>query len=316
LKLPNVKDIYREYYGHWRSLHNGLIIPPLYLELETAPRKTIYWRIDHELRLYCQGHKEGAIMTILNRIAKNLLRLAGFDVERLAGDSLLFFAQKQRGEIWFSYNTQLQKLFDEESIDLVLDVGANKGQFAEKIRSFYLGTILSFEPVSSVFERLQKAASSDPNWHVYNCALGSQECTQEINVSDETMFSSLLKSNEYCAKRFGEYSLGKHSERVSVRRAENVLEEIAPKIRGNRIFLKMDTQGYDTVVFEGLGSALERIVLLQSEVSLLPIYDGMPHWTESLSLYERNGFSVVGMFPVNRDSSRVLEYDCLMIRHK
>jgi FkbM family methyltransferase len=245
-----------------------------------------------------------------------LLRVAGFGVERLVGDSFLFFAQEKRGDIWFSYDIQLGKLIAEQSIDLVLDVGANKGQFAQKIRSFYSGTILSFEPVSSAFERLQEAASSDPNWHVYNCALGSQECIQEINVSHETMFSSLLKSNDYCSKRFGENSLGKHSEAVSVRRAESLLEEIAHKIRGNRIFLKMDTQGYDTVVFEGLGTALERIVLLQSEVSLLPNYDGMPHWTECISVYERNGFGVVGMFPVNREASRIIEYDCLMIKRK
>ena len=103
---------------------------------------------------------------------------------------------------------------------------------------------------------------------------------------------------------------------VSVRRADKLLEEIAPKIHGNRIFLKMDTQGYDTAVFEGIGTALERVVLLQSEVSLIPIYEGMPHWTESISTYERKSFGVVGMFPINRDSGRVIEYDCLLAKMK
>lgn len=92
-----------------------------------------------------------------------------------------------------------------------------------------------------------------------------------------------------------------------------VAGETAPE-DGARVFLKMDTQGYDTAVFEGLGTALAHVVLLQSEVSLIPIYAGMPHWTESIATYEKNGFGVVGMFPVSRDSSRVVEYDCLLVK--
>lgn len=237
-----------------------------------------------------------------------------FDVERLAGNSFLFVNQRRREDAWFSYDAQLRKLIEQESIDLVLDVGANEGQFAKKIRSFYAGKILSFEPVLSVFETLEKAASSDPDWHVYHCALGSQECTQLINISKYTLFSSLLRANDYCLKRFGADALAVVAEPVSVRRADKILEEVAPKIQGNRIFLKMDTQGYDTVVFEGFGTALKHVVLLQSEVSLIPIYEGMPHWTESICTYEKNGFGVAGMFPITRDSARVIEYDCLLTR--
>jgi hypothetical protein len=67
-------------------------------------------------------------------------------------------------------------------------------------------------------------------------------------------------------------------------------------------------------VFKGLGNKLDEVLVLQSEVSLIPIYDNMPHWTESISLYESAGFGVVGMFPVNWDAGRVVEYDCLLTR--
>lgn len=240
--------------------------------------------------------------------------MTGLDVERLVGRSFLLIDQKRRGDAWFSYEAQLRAFIEQERIDLVLDVGANVGQFAQMLRSFYTGTILSFEPVVSVFENLQKAASSDPDWHVYNCALGSREGEQSINVSESTVFSSLLSSNEYCSQHFGAHAVGTRAESVSVRRADALLEEISPKIQGARVFLKMDTQGYDTAVFEGLGTALAHVVLLQSEVSLIPIYTGMPHWTESIATYEKNGFGVVGMFPVSRDSSRVVEYDCLLVK--
>lgn len=217
-----------------------------------------------------------------------------------------------RMDATFSYRAQIRSVIERSDIDLVIDAGANEGQFARSLRSFYAGQILSFEPVTFAFDKLAEAASADPKWHVYKLALGSRDCTQTINVSDRTLFSSLLKSNDYCAQRFGDRAKGKHKEVIRICRLDGLLEEIVPDIGSKRVFLKMDTQGYDLEVFKGLGQRLERVTALQSEVSLISIYEGMPHWTDSISLYERTGFGVVGMFPVNRDSGRVIEYDCLL----
>jgi hypothetical protein len=101
---------------------------------------------------------------------------------------------------------------------------------------------------------------------------------------------------------------------IRIRGLDQLLEEIVPDIGNRRVFLKMDHQGYDLWVFKGLGNRLERVIGLQSEVSLISIYEGMPNWTDSISLYEQAGFGVVGTFPVNRDSGRVIEYDCLLER--
>ncbi|MGO9527578.1 MAG: FkbM family methyltransferase [Verrucomicrobiia bacterium] len=100
---------------------------------------------------------------------------------------------------------------------------------------------------------------------------------------------------------------------TSPRRLDDVLDEVAPDCHRKRIFLKMDTQGYDLKVFKGLGNKLDHIVAIQSEVSLIPIYENMPHRTDSISLYERAGFGVAGLFPVTLDACRVIEHDCLMV---
>jgi hypothetical protein len=50
-----------------------------------------------------------------------------------------------------------------------------------------------------------------------------------MNGADQTVFSSLLKSNGYCEDRFGGGSLGIKQEIVCVQRIE-VLDEIAPAI--------------------------------------------------------------------------------------
>jgi len=246
---------------------------------------------------------------------KNLVeRLTGREIERFGSKSFIIIDKERRAEAWFSYHAQLRSIIEKFDINVVIDVGANEGQFTQRLRSFYLGEILSFEPVTFSFEKLAKAASTDPNWHVYKLALGSQEATQTLNVSDATIFSSLFKTNDYCIRRFGEPAQRKREEVVSVRRLDELLEGIAPDIEKKRIFLKMDTQGYDMEVFRGLGNKLKHVTAIQSEVSLVSIYEGMPHWTESISVYEKAGFGIVGMFPVSWDSGRIIEYDCLLVR--
>jgi len=254
-------------------------------------------------------------MDTFRRRVKNLVEsLIGIEIEHYGRKSFAIIDKKNTIDAWFSYRAQLRSIIDKFKINVVIDVGANEGQFAQNLRSFYVGEILSFEPVTFVFEKLAKAASTDLMWRVYKQALGSQESTQTINVSDQTLFSSLLRTNDYCIQRFGDVAQGKRKEVVTIKRLDRLLENLVPDIKNKRIFLKMDTQGYDTEVFKGLGNNLKHVVALQSEVSLISIYEGMPHWTESISIYEKAGFGVVGMFPVNRDLGRVIEYDCLLTR--
>jgi FkbM family methyltransferase len=252
---------------------------------------------------------------LFRKRAKTIIEgLTGRDIERFGSKSFAIIDKEDTTDIWFSYRAQIRSLIKKFEINVVIDVGANKGQFAQELRSVYLGEIFSFEPVTVVFKKLAEAASNDPQWHVYKLALGSQDSTQTINISDQTRFSSLLRTNNYCIQRFGDGARGKREEVVSIRRLDNLLENLGPDIENKRIFLKMDTQGYDTEVFKGLGNNLKDVIALQSEVSLISIYEGMPHWTESISIYENAGFGVVGMFPVTRDSGRVIEYDCLLVR--
>jgi FkbM family methyltransferase len=212
------------------------------------------------------------------------------------------------------YILQRRQVFEDFAIDLALDVGANTGQFAHDLRALYKGDLISFEPASAAFNHLAKTASRDPHWKVCQFALGSRNSTQTMNVYHRSELNSFLKTNAYCTEHHGENAAITGQEVVSVRRLDDVLDEVAPDCHRKRIFLKMDTQGYDLEVFKGLGNKLEHVVAIQSEVSLIPIYENMPHWTDSISFYERAGFGVAGLFPVTLDACRVIEYDCLMVR--
>jgi len=213
---------------------------------------------------------------------------------------------------WFIFRVQLKRIFIDNKIDVLIDVGANEGQFAKDVRNIFDGQIFSFEPVKSVFDILDKNAVNDKKWQVFNFALGSESKNATINISKHTVFSSLLKTNEYCKSAFGDKSASLSQEEILIKRLDEVLPEIMPDIQNKRIFLKIDTQGYDVEVFKGLGKYLNCVYGVQTEVSLISIYEGMKHWTEGITIFEKAGFAIVGMYSINREKNKVIEYDCLL----
>ena len=69
----------------------------------------------------------------------------------------------------------IKDIVETHRIDLVLDVGANTGQFGAYLRELgYAGTIHSFEPVEATFQALQRRTSGDANWSCHRMALGRE----------------------------------------------------------------------------------------------------------------------------------------------
>jgi FkbM family methyltransferase len=281
-------------------------------------------------------------MSKFKQLLKNIIKsISGYKLEGLSNGSFAFLKENVSVEYFWPSTVILRQEIDDEvesnrkiydrlcqlriktlldryQINVVIDVGANEGQFASELRRMgYQGKIISFEPISSVFETLKTVASIDRDWDVYNLALGKQNSQQTIYIANDSAFSSLLKSNDWCEREFGDESVGKREETVIVRRLEEVLHETIENLDQARIYLKMDTQGYDLEVFMGLGEMDKKVLALQSEMSVVPIYQGMPHLTASISFFEQAGFGIAGMYPVSTEklALRVVEFDCLMVRN-
>jgi len=196
----------------------------------------------------------------------------------------------------------------ERRVDVVLDVGANRGFWSKHLRMLgYKGLILAFEPDPETFQHLERMAAGDSQWRVFNCALGSKAGEMDFHVildGEQTVLSSAFKPLS------GTPTIEK---RVPVRTVAEVLQ--SENIGADRrIFLKMDTQGYDLEVFAGV-ETLDNIVMLQSEVSVVPIYHGMPHYTDALRRYEEAGFDLRDLFVAGLMSNgNVMEYDALMLK--
>ena len=93
-----------------------------------------------------------------------------------------------------SHSGRMKRLFDFYQINLVLDVGANEGQFGRSLRNFgYHGKIISFEPLSQAHKKLVRVTGRDSNWAVApKMAIGSTSSEVTINVAANLESSSIL----------------------------------------------------------------------------------------------------------------------------
>jgi FkbM family methyltransferase len=236
------------------------------------------------------------------KLARALLNRAGFDLIR---------TKHQHG----SLDAHLRNLFDAKAIDCVLDVGANSGQYGTFLRQLgFDGYIVSFEPVRSVFSKLEHTAARDRKWLCYNLALGDDAGEKEINVYSSTVFSSFLSANDY-SKGIWKSLNSVAPELVSVVRLDDIFAEIEQRTACTSVYLKMDTQGFDRNVFNGALNSLGKVLAMQSELSLLSVYEGMPFAYDVLNEYHARDYYISGLYPINRDDSlAVIEYDCVLVR--
>lgn len=207
-----------------------------------------------------------------------------------------------------------QRLLAHCGIDLVLDVGANEGQFAIELRrGGYRGRIVSFEPLSSAFARLAARAARDPAWSTMNLALSDADGTAIINVSGNSVSSSLLAMLPTHGESAPE-SAYVGQEAIETRRLDGLFMRLAGPAA--HVYLKIDTQGSELRVLEGAGAALGNIELLEIELSLVPLYEGGPLMPQMLAWLAQRGYGLVGLEAGFSDprSGRLLQVDGIFSR--
>jgi FkbM family methyltransferase len=197
------------------------------------------------------------VMRHLSWRLREVLRRVGFDLVR--------YPSRRLPEL------QRFRLLRELGIDLVVDVGANRGQYAASLRDGgYRGRIISFEPGVAAFQRLEEAAREDPDWEIHRLALTDSEGEATLNIAaNEGMSSSLL---EMCPahEEAAPHAVFEATETVTTRRLDDL------ELGGERVFLKMDVQGAELMVLAGATRFLDRVCAIEAEVSLTELYAGQP----------------------------------------
>ena len=252
-------------------------------------------------------------------------RGGGVEVDRLSPGATLVTQPRVARKHWMEREKTLSTYLAHEHIaallgmyrvNCVIDVGAHRGEYGQRLRAAgYGGYIVSFEPAPEAFAKLKRTAAGDEKWTVHPHALGREDGVTAMNVVPGSTLSSILTPTRFGAGRYAQLREVKKEE-VEVRRLDAMLDSVIAHVPNPRLYLKLDTQGYDLEVFAGLGERTRDFVGMQSEVALLQIYEGMPRMREALEVYETAGFDITAMYPVSRQTrtARVLEFDCVMVR--
>ncbi len=197
----------------------------------------------------------------------------------------------------------------------VLDVGANRGEYGRMLRGIgYRGLIISFEPLSSAHEKLTLAVGADRSWIVApRAALGSSKGSIQINVAGNSVSSSVLpmKDTHLSAAPQSRYVA---TETVPLERLDQLLPEISSG--EGPVFLKIDTQGYEEEVLKGASGILPRVVAVQMEISLVPLYQGAPTLVHVVVAMGELGFHLFQIVPGFRDgvTGQLLQVDGIFLR--
>lgn len=194
--------------------------------------------------------------------------------------------------------THLRKLLALAQTDLVLDVGANSGQFGTFLRHEvgYGGPLTSFEPAPGLAGRI--GAVADAQWRVCALALGSINRVGELNLAAADQYNSFLqpRADPVCTQN---RSVGTAA--VQIMRLDDWIAADEPSRVARSIMLKIDTQGSELEVLEGAVQTFVRAPILQVELAFRQIYEGAPAYSRVIDFLKHRGYEVSAIYINNPD---------------
>ena len=205
-------------------------------------------------------------------------------------------------------------LFKHNEVDLVLDVGAAKGQYAIELRRHgYEGRIISFEPLDEPYAELEQHASNDPKWTAIQKAVGAQTENTAINIAGNSDSSSILPMlNRHVEVAPHTAYVG--TQDIEVRPLDQLALQDVQSAKNS--ILKIDTQGYERSVLDGAHEVLKLLRGVQIELSLVPLYEGVMPYVEAIERLENEGFVLQLIEPGFRDAAtqQLLQADGIFLR--
>ena len=226
----------------------------------------------------------------------------------------LFNLQLNRITLSKNFYFYIVKTLNRFKIDTVIDIGANEGQFAQNIIKYgYKKEIISFEPIKSIHKILLSNASDHSNWTVEdNIGFGKFVETKEINITKNKVSSSILKID----KRIIEIEPGTEQVKKEKIRLITLDKYLNQKyFKNKKIFIKIDTQGYEENIIKGSKKKIKNISGFMLETSIKPLHNKEKDYSHIIKLMKKMGFSVWAMARgfSDKKTGQVLQVDIIFI---
>ena len=198
-------------------------------------------------------------------------------------------------------------------VDAVIDVGANKGQFALLISDMF-GPVyyIAFEPIPEIHYQLKKVVNNLPlKSQLYDVALSDVPCSDTIfHIASAADSSSLLPITSMQVDVFNVVDSGK-TLLVDVKTLDDYFSAFE---NIKNLLIKIDVQGLELNVLKGAVKALSIAKYVLVEASSVEFYKGQSLFHELDQFMTSVGFSRYRSF-ANTFSSKgdVLQGDYLYV---
>jgi len=210
---------------------------------------------------------------------------------------------KHRPDIELIDSEVAQKIFTEDmrrvlsSRSVVLDVGANRGQFAgELLEIENIKKIYCFEPVPDAFSHLESLAASDSRILPVQVAISTRAGKTRFFVTKSDVGSSMLRP---IAGQPSQWLTVEGEIMVDAIRLDEFIQRNVADPLLTIDLLKSDAQGADKLVLESAGDELspQRIRAVLVEVNFSEFYASQDSYTDVLALLDRRGYRPARIYP-------------------
>jgi FkbM family methyltransferase len=199
-------------------------------------------------------------------------------------------------------------------INLILDVGANTGQYGLRARALgYQGRIVSFEPVFASYTELTKSIQNDPLWTSVNIGCGDYDGKATINTFNLSVMNSILPPSPLIRREYPQVEdVGQ--EDILISKIDTIFSQYYTQT--DTVLLKIDTQGFEKNVLEGANISLDNILGIQLELSFVEHYRDETLFVNMVDFLSHKGFTLVCLEPLthNLENGKFLQADGTFFR--
>jgi len=200
------------------------------------------------------------------------------------------------------FNQWVKKLQTTDPLQIVFDVGANRGHTVARFRTeFPDATIYAFEPGLQAFLDLKARTADDSKIKSFQLALGEYDGSATLHENSDDVTSSLLPNSPHIS-HFAppEMCIPKKETTIPLVRMDTFCAQESI----NRIdLLKIDAQGYERYILDGAGSLLSpaKIRGLFLEVLFVDLYKDQTWCGEVLESLRSRGYRLFGFTDIVSD---------------
>ena len=199
------------------------------------------------------------------------------------------------------------------SVDGIIDVGANRGQFTLACRvALPHVPIVAFEPIPAEAATFRKVHGKLLGGRLIESALGEASGTATLHLSKSADSSSLLPLGRRQTELFhNTEEIGTLN--VPVQRLDDLDIYWTGRFRQ---LLKLDVQGFELNVLRGAVKTMRTCTYIYAECSEVPLYDGQALRAEVVSFLQLEGFRQISRHNCQCRDGQLVQADYLFINDR